>query len=65
MLTTPTSSWDEDFSMIERWGMTGMESFESEGVREKEFGTRQESSTYEDRDRHMTEHESRVEEVRA
>ncbi|KAI3627365.1 BIO2 [Malassezia furfur] len=29
MLTTPTSSWDEDKAMLSRWGLTGMKSFES------------------------------------
>ncbi|GAC95584.1 hypothetical protein PHSY_003160 [Pseudozyma hubeiensis SY62] len=28
MLTTPTSSWDEDKAMLGRWGLRGMESFE-------------------------------------
>ncbi|PWZ02727.1 putative biotin synthase [Testicularia cyperi] len=28
MLTTPTSSWDDDKSMLARWGLRGMESFE-------------------------------------
>lgn len=29
MLTTPTSSWNEDKAMLDRWGLTGMKSFES------------------------------------
>ena len=28
MLTTPTSSWDEDKAMLGRWGLRGMGSFE-------------------------------------
>lgn len=28
MLTTPTSGWDEDLSMFERWGIRGLGSFE-------------------------------------
>ncbi|KAI5477900.1 biotin synthase [Pseudohyphozyma bogoriensis] len=36
MLTTPTSGWDEDKAMLERWGMKGMGSFESTTVRMKE-----------------------------
>ncbi|SAM70469.1 probable biotin synthase [Ustilago bromivora] len=28
MLTTPTSSWDEDKAMLSRWGLRGMGSFE-------------------------------------
>ncbi|CDU23924.1 probable biotin synthase [Sporisorium scitamineum] len=28
MLTTPTSSWDDDKAMLGRWGLRGMESFE-------------------------------------
>ncbi|KIS71886.1 putative biotin synthase [Mycosarcoma maydis] len=28
MLTTPTSSWDEDKAMLGRWGLRGMQSFE-------------------------------------
>ncbi|GAA97873.1 hypothetical protein E5Q_04553 [Mixia osmundae IAM 14324] len=30
MLTTPTSGWDEDGAMLERWGMRGLGSFESQ-----------------------------------
>lgn len=29
MLTTPTTSWDEDKSMLSRWGLSGMNSFET------------------------------------
>ncbi|WFD29607.1 biotin synthase [Malassezia sp. CBS 17886] len=29
MLTTPTSSWDEDHAMLGRWGLSGMKSFAS------------------------------------
>jgi biotin synthase len=36
MLTTPTSGWDEDHSMLARWGLKGMGSFESTTVRMKE-----------------------------
>lgn len=28
MLTTPTSGWDEDKAMLDRWGLRGMRSFE-------------------------------------
>jgi biotin synthase-like enzyme len=28
MLTTPCSGWDEDKSMLDRWGMRGLRSFE-------------------------------------
>jgi len=38
MLTTPCSPWDEDKSMMERWGLEGMQSFEQKGVRAKERG---------------------------
>lgn len=36
MLTTPTSGWDEDHAMLNRWGLKGMGSFESTTVRMKE-----------------------------
>ncbi|KAG8936343.1 biotin synthase [Tulasnella sp. 418] len=36
MLTTPCSGWDDDKSMLERWGLQGMASFESDRVRMKE-----------------------------
>ncbi|SGY16748.1 BQ5605_C012g06974 [Microbotryum silenes-dioicae] len=36
MLTTPTSGWDEDISMLTRWGLKRMKSFESTTVRMKE-----------------------------
>lgn len=36
MLTTPTSGWDEDYAMLDRWGLKGMKSFESATVRAKE-----------------------------
>lgn len=36
MLTTPTSGWDEDFAMLDRWGLKGMGSFEAPQVRNKE-----------------------------
>ncbi|WFD21600.1 biotin synthase [Malassezia equina] len=29
MLTTPTSSWDEDKALLARWGLSGMNSFET------------------------------------
>ncbi|KAL4401608.1 biotin synthase [Malassezia pachydermatis] len=29
MLTTPTSSWDQDKAMLDRWGLSGMKSFET------------------------------------
>ena len=29
MLTTPTSSWDQDRAMLERWGLSPMKSFET------------------------------------
>lgn len=36
MLTTPTSGWDDDKSMLDRWGLKPMESFESKTVKMKE-----------------------------
>ncbi|KAK7468681.1 biotin synthase [Stygiomarasmius scandens] len=36
MLTTPCSPWDEDKAMMDRWGLQGMRSFESEKVAMKE-----------------------------
>lgn len=36
MLTTPTSGWDEDISMLNRWGLRQMKSFESPTVVAKE-----------------------------
>ncbi|KAG8833122.1 biotin synthase [Serendipita sp. 399] len=38
MLTTPCSPWDEsqDKAMMERWGLSGMRSFEQPGVKAKE-----------------------------
>jgi len=36
MLTTPCSGWEEDKSMMDRWGLKGMASFESKSVLEKE-----------------------------
>lgn len=33
MLTTPTSSWDEDKAMLQRWGLTGMKSFETKRLK--------------------------------
>ena len=36
MLTTPTSGWDEDISMLDRWGMTGMKSSSEHVKRETE-----------------------------
>ncbi|KIY67576.1 biotin synthase [Cylindrobasidium torrendii FP15055 ss-10] len=36
MLTTPCSPWDEDKAMMERWGLTGMRSFEQVNVARKE-----------------------------
>lgn len=36
MLTTPTSGWDEDYAMLNRWGLKGMGSFSSATVRSKE-----------------------------
>ncbi|KAG0151624.1 hypothetical protein CROQUDRAFT_651043 [Cronartium quercuum f. sp. fusiforme G11] len=38
MLTTPTSGWDEDLSMLERWGMSGLGSFEGSGLQESQTG---------------------------
>ncbi|KIJ45558.1 hypothetical protein M422DRAFT_59748 [Sphaerobolus stellatus SS14] len=35
MLTTPCSPWDEDKSMMDRWGLTGMRSFEQEQLAEQ------------------------------
>lgn len=29
MLTTPTTSWNEDHAMLDRWGLSGMKSFET------------------------------------
>ncbi|TFL06470.1 biotin synthase [Pterulicium gracile] len=36
MLTTPCSPWEEDKAMMARWGLSGMRSFEQEGVKRKE-----------------------------
>ncbi|TFY75611.1 hypothetical protein EWM64_g8400, partial [Hericium alpestre] len=36
MLTTPCSPWDEDKSMMSRWGLEGMASFEQKNVARKE-----------------------------
>jgi len=36
MLTTPCSPWDEDKSMMDRWGLEGMGSFTQIGVAKKE-----------------------------
>ncbi|KAF8058269.1 biotin synthase, BioB [Lyophyllum atratum] len=36
MLTTPCSPWDEDKAMMDRWGLTGMQSFEQPSVAQKE-----------------------------
>jgi len=36
MLTTPCSPWEEDKSMMERWGLEGMRSFEQVNVAKKE-----------------------------
>ncbi|KAI8995364.1 biotin synthase [Trametes punicea] len=36
MLTTPCSPWDEDKSMMARWGLVGMRSFEQPSVARKE-----------------------------
>ncbi|KAK4050934.1 biotin synthase [Microbotryomycetes sp. JL221] len=36
MLTTPTSGWDQDTSMLKRWGLQPMQSFESPTVVAKE-----------------------------
>ncbi|KAM0788613.1 hypothetical protein ACM66B_001732 [Microbotryomycetes sp. NB124-2] len=36
MLTTPTSGWDEDTTMLARWGLKPMQSFESPTVVAKE-----------------------------
>ena len=36
MLTTPTSGWDEDTAMLDRWGLKAMKSFESPTVLAKE-----------------------------
>lgn len=30
MLTTPCSGWDEDKSMLDRWGLRGLRAFEDE-----------------------------------
>ncbi|KAJ3536205.1 hypothetical protein NMY22_g6139 [Coprinellus aureogranulatus] len=43
MLTTPCSPWDEDKAMMDRWGLSGMRSFEQPSVATKE-GTRLEST---------------------
>jgi len=47
MLTTPCSPWDEDKTMMARWGLDGMRSFEQANVAKKE-GSRL-SSAVEDR----------------
>ncbi|KAI0815295.1 biotin synthase [Irpex lacteus] len=44
MLTTPCSPWDEDKTMMARWGLDGMRSFEQTNVARKE-GSRLSSST--------------------
>ncbi|KAI0094582.1 biotin synthase [Irpex rosettiformis] len=44
MLTTPCSPWDEDKTMMARWGLDGMRSFEQTNVAKKE-GSRLSSST--------------------
>ncbi|KIK71323.1 hypothetical protein GYMLUDRAFT_33469 [Collybiopsis luxurians FD-317 M1] len=36
MLTTPCSPWDEDKTMMDRWGLEGMRSFEQVNVARKE-----------------------------
>jgi len=36
MLTTPCSPWDEDKAMMDRWGLSGMKSFEQVSVQRKE-----------------------------
>ncbi|KAJ7630632.1 hypothetical protein FB45DRAFT_1058602 [Roridomyces roridus] len=36
MLTTPCSPWDEDKAMMDRWGLSGMQSFEQVSVARKE-----------------------------
>jgi len=36
MLTTPCSGWDEDKTMLERWGLQGMGSFEQKRLQAKE-----------------------------
>ncbi|KAI0702469.1 biotin synthase [Cytidiella melzeri] len=36
MLTTPCSPWDEDKTMMNRWGLDGMRSFEQASVAKKE-----------------------------
>ena len=36
MLTTPTSSWDSDHAMLARWGLSGMQSFETPRMAEDE-----------------------------
>lgn len=36
MLTTPTSGWDEDIAMLDRWGLKRMVSFASPVVVQKE-----------------------------
>ncbi|KDQ54759.1 hypothetical protein JAAARDRAFT_37859 [Jaapia argillacea MUCL 33604] len=36
MLTTPCSPWEEDKSMMDRWGLEGMKSFEQSAVKKKE-----------------------------
>ncbi|KAG8908144.1 biotin synthase [Tulasnella sp. 403] len=38
MLTTPCSGWDEDKTMMDRWGLEGMASFESERLQAKSLG---------------------------
>lgn len=44
MLTTACSGWDEDKSMLGRWGLRGMESFAAEKKLTKERSERQEES---------------------
>ncbi|RDX56144.1 biotin synthase [Lentinus brumalis] len=44
MLTTPCSPWDEDKSMMGRWGLVGMGSFEQPNVARKEGAKLEERS---------------------
>lgn len=43
MLTTPCSPWDDDKALMERWGLTGMRSFEQDRLKKHEDGITDES----------------------
>ena len=47
MLTTPTSSWDQDKGMLERWGLRPMVSFEDDTMRPHGGAVQQKEATKE------------------